>query len=469
MTGTITVAHEGKRATILLRAGRILSVRTSTPGPFLSTVLRDLGFVERETIERTLVVATRTRRLHGDVLLYEKAITRELLEAALVEQTHRKMGPLFELPDDATFGIREDAALVTEARDGDRPTIDPWGLIWRGMRDKKPNEHVQRAIARLDGTLSVVKGPIVERLGLDAEEAAFCAELESKAASASRIIATSPLGEARTEMLLYCLVLAHALEVKTVHAPGPRDLGREGVRALARRVQYEPHQDPWEVLGLRRGASVEAARAAFLRLARVWRPDRLPHDLVDLAGECDVVYRAMTEAHRMIVEEGARRLSLVPPPSVRPDGLPTMRDVDAALARNDLKTAADLARSLRATGSDGPRARAVLAYCDAGGEAANDNQCAKAIGALDRILAGDPDCTRALVYRGRFAERLGRIDAARADFRKVLRIDPENEDAQHGLRIVALRTFGEEALDPDPRARPTLPSSGMHPFQVRAR
>jgi tetratricopeptide (TPR) repeat protein len=473
VTGTITVAHAGQRATIMLRAGRILAVRSSTKGPFLGSIVLDLGLTDAKTVDRTFALAARSRKLHGEVLLAEGVLTRAELERALAEQTKRKLSALFDLPDDATFASREDASLVTDARDGDRPTIDPWEHIWRGMKDKKPNEHVQRAIARLDGTISVVVGASLDRLGLDAEARAFCETLRDGGASASRIIATSPLGEAKSEMLLYCLALARAIEVKSDRVEGPRDLGRDGVRALAQRLlDTNATRDPWSILGLRRGASVDAARAAFLRLIRVWRPDRLPHDLVDLASDCVIIYRAMTEAHRVIVEERARHLSLVPPPDARTVGLPTMRDVDAALAKNDLAKAAEIAGALRAAGADGPRARAVLAWCQAGGDAANDAAREEAIATLDRILAGDPDCTRALVYRARFAERLGRLDAARADFRKVLRLDPANADAQMGLRILAVRTFGDEALafpSVPPPCRPTLPCEGVRPYLVRAK
>src|SRR5690606_23860620 len=54
---------------------------------------------------------------------------------------------------------------------------------------------------------------------------------------------------------------------------------------------------------------------------------------------------------------------------------------------------------------------------------------------LDEALAKDPTCERALFCRGTLLKRIGRIEAAMSDFRKVVELYPKNIDAARELRL----------------------------------
>jgi hypothetical protein len=175
----------------------------------------------------------------------------------------------------------------------------------------------------------------LERSGLDIEERALCHALVARARTLQELRNASRLPASRVDLLVYLLVVArvaapegeeevHILpsrEMWAVDAPpppprrfeaprptasgmlaavrGPLDLGIEGVRARALGVASET---PYQALGLAEGASVEAARAAYFRLSRLWNPDRLPPELEPVRTAVELVFGRMTEAHRLLTQ-----------------------------------------------------------------------------------------------------------------------------------------------------------------------
>jgi hypothetical protein len=329
---------------------------------------------------------------------------------------------LFELPDHTTFAVRE-GDLDEESRAC--VSVDPFPAIWRGLVKNPPTRHLERTISRIVSSraLRLVESAFIDRLGLDDDERHVCDLLVEKPRTLGEVIAASPIGEARTRLLVYCLGLCRALEVHVLDHAGPRELGPEGVRARAAVIDQE---EPYVVLGLANGASTEAVRAAFFRLARTWHPERLPLELEEVRDEVACVFSRIVLAYDRIRAAEADSWSLRPPAGV---STASMREVDEALERADFARADTLARTLTRTVVDGPNARAVLAWCEAEAGASID----RSIAALDRILAGDPQCERALYYRAKLSERLGRAGDAARDFRRLLRIAPRHEGALRDL------------------------------------
>lgn len=329
----------------------------------------------------------------------------------------------FDLPDTTVFAVR-DGSFDEDGEDDGR-SIDAWPAIWRGLVKSPPAGHVERAMARISSScaLRLVRTGFVERLGLDDDARHVCESLAERPRTLGEVLVSSPLGSMRTQLLVYCLGLGRALEVRVLAHLAPSDIGVVGVRARAAVIGSE---EPYAVLGLAAGASTEAVRAAFFRLARTWHPDRIPDDLSEVRAECTFVFSRMVHAYDRIRAAEAETWSLRPPGGV---STASMREVDEALARADFARADALARTLARTVVDGPNARAVLAWCEAEAGASIE----RSIETLDRILAGDPQCGRALYYRGKLNDRLGRgADAAR-DFRRLLRLAPRHEGALHDL------------------------------------
>lgn len=457
-----------------MRLGKIAVVRTSEPVAYLGGVLYELGLIDMPTLNETLHEVASAKRLHGDVLVERGAITRERLDEGLAEQTFRKVHHLFTLSDDTQWSFRDDVDELANARDEDRPFVDTWKAIWRGLRDQPPAPHVRRTLAKVQGEIHLRDLSAVRRFGFSPEELAVCERLHAQAATPERVVTTSRLSVDRTTSLIYLLALARCIARVQQRPLGPVDLGAAGVRELAARIDAE---DAHTALGVRADAGVEAARAAYLRLARLWHPDKLPADLAEVRAECSHIFVRLGDAHRAIADTPmlkhadavlrasgappgmAANDSIAPPPSERP----TMRDVDAALARKDLATAETMARTLTSAGNDGPSARAVIAWCACGADAgstADPGAMQRTLAALDKLLTADPECVRALFYRGRILQRLGRTDTAMRDYRKVVRLDPRHVDAQREVRLYDIRQRSSSADSPAPVVPADPPPSG---------
>ncbi len=475
-SGTFTFAHGARCDKLTMRGGKIAVVRTTEAVAYLGGILYELGAIDITALNQTLHEVASARRLHGNVLVEAGFVTRDRVDEGLAEQTLRQVHHLFSLPEETKWTFREDLDELTGARDEGRPAVEAWKAIWRGLRDQPAAGYIRRTLAKIDGGIHLRDMRSVEKLGLAPEELAICERLNAQPALLETLLATSGLAVQRTELLVYLLALARCIVRVDTRPVGPAELGADGVRVRAARIDEE---DPYTTLGLRSGASVEAARAAFFRLARLWHPDKIPPALDEVRAECQHVFVRLGAAHRSITELRGRidvdavfgfgdataaNDSVAPPAPSRS----TLRDADAALARNEIARAEAIASTLTSAGADGPAARALLAWCAAGaGTSADPQILQRGIAALDRLLTGDPDCVRALFYRAQLSKRLGHADAALRDFRKVVRLDPRHVDAQREVRLADLRLA---ATPPATVASPATDDAGHEdaPVDVRA-
>ena len=79
---------------------------------------------------------------------------------------------------------------------------------------------------------------------------------------------------------------------------------------------------------------------------------------------------------------------------------------------------------------------------------------------LDEWLSQDPDSTAALLLRGKLREQRLLAEEALADYRRVIELDPDHDEARLRLATMLLRRFyGEEALGHLERLRARMPNS----------
>jgi hypothetical protein len=437
-SGTVTLSDGERSGTIVLHEGLIARVWTSEPVAYLGGVLYEMGAIDATTLNETLLVVATQRRLHGEVLLERRAITESQLADGLVEQTCRKLHHLFTFPDNATWAFDE---VIQPARDDGRPLVDPWRGIWRAVREYPPATHLARTLARATGALHLRDTSLLIRLDLAPEERTFAEHLAMTPTTLEELTRKGTLARAHVERLVYLFALARALERVQIEPTAPAALGKEGILVRAHKIVDE---DPYTVLGLPQGATAEAIRAAYFRLAKLWHPDRLPTELADMRPHAELVFTRICEAHRALTSSATQpNMAAVVAPAIRdvldaPPPAPSLRDVDRALEHDDFARAADIAERLASDGKEGPGARAVLAYCEARA-GADHERVAAAVVALDKVIAGDPECARAFFYRGLLHKRAGKMDAAQRDLRKATRIDPRHVEAAREVRLFEMR------------------------------
>lgn len=220
----------------------------------------------------------------------------------------------------------------------------------------------------------------------------------------------------------------------------PAEVGAEGIVARVATVEDE---DYFEVLGLEDGASVEAVRAAFIRLAKVWHPDRLPADLVPIRAEVAKIFAAMTRAQKTLCDEDARRAYLASRKSKTPEPRPraeVIRELEHAMSRRDYERAMLVCQELIDADHEDAEALAVHAWASIrAGEDATEDALRAALAKIDKAVNLDRTNDQAVYHRGLVHKRLGNVPAAFRDFARAVQLNPKHIEAEREVRIFAMR------------------------------
>jgi len=496
-------APDGQGGSLSLWRGRIHEARTQPAVAYLGTVAYELGLIDTATLDATLLEISRSKRLHGEVLVERGALTAAQRDHVLVEQTCRKARFLFALPPEASFAFYATEPSTTEPSF----TLDAMRLAWIGLLAHPPRDSVRQVFARFASLrLRVVNPGAIARAGLDAEEGSFCDALAAHPMTVMEHAATSKVSPERLELLVYLLVIAKCVEpvtststmpsskspssaaamratvapsdtrelhsslsfrvpstpaMKTASGSSPRvaavpttllSPAEVGATGIAHRARTITSDDPLTVLGLPADASPEAARAAYFRLSKLWHPDRLPADLAMFRDEVETVFDHLTRAHQALTDPDARRAASsdkLRAATPRPR-LEAIREIEHALSRHEFQVAEELSRQLSDSDGDDGEAMALAAWASTLAGDAPEATLRTALLALDRAVQHDRHCALAYYYRGMLYKRLQNNVAAFRDLSRAAQLDPKNIEALREVRVYEMRArkgSGEHALD----------------------
>lgn len=232
---------------------------------------------------------------------------------------------------------------------------------------------------------------------------------------------------------------------------GPIELGGTGIALRAASIEKE---DYFQALGVPDGASSEAVRAAYYRLAKVWHPDRLPRELESYRPEVSAIFAHLTHAHGTLTDEMARRgyLSTRARASNAPSSMrekrsvpPEMiKEVDKAIARRDFASAEAHAQAAHDTYGDDPEAAILHAWARSHAAEAPEDVLKSCLADLDKAILKNDESVRARYYRGMIQKRLGNMSAAVRDFQHAARLDPNHLESVRELRVYNMRSGGKK-------------------------
>lgn len=538
-------APNGDRGDVAFWRGRITDVRNKPPVAYFGAVLYELGHIDVETMNATLLEVAQKKRKHGDILVERGAITKQQRDEALFEQLCRKVQHLFTFPRESEFSFFD-----ATPNEGEPPlVIDPLAPVWRAVRERPADSNVNEVLARFRASgLRLISDAPLTSVGLGPEETKLCKAMADKPMTIVQMRAMSGLEAQRLDLLLYVLVIGKCVEVASVStpsmpavpsvssmppgssmrpsgivasvrppagsipilntptstplvntvntpqstvipqgimpppsshgpmksmpsmsfrvastpgmpavgsarpmagsippaaatpAPGPLDLGMGKILERAQNVEAE---DYFTALGIPEGASVEAVRAAYFRLAKLWHPDRIPPQLEPVRREIEKIFSHMTHANGTLTDTEARRNWLAARAAtnqvVRPPRKDAIREIDAALQRRDYAYAQEEARMLAEFDAEDLEAQALLAWATAWAGDAAPEVLTTVISSLDKVVHKDRYCERAYFYRGMLQKRLGNAAAAARDFARTVQINPKHIDAAREVRLFEMR------------------------------
>jgi curved DNA-binding protein CbpA len=219
---------------------------------------------------------------------------------------------------------------------------------------------------------------------------------------------------------------------------GPAELGIDGIVARARAIEEESF---FQVLGVAEGASAEAVRAAYIRLAKAWHPDRLHADLHPLRAEVAKIFALMSQAHQTLCDPDARRAyeaSRRATSVVRPR-VEVMREVEHAKGRRDFEFLVQLCQELIEADSEDAEGLATQAWASVRGGEAPEEEVRAALTKIDKAVNLDRTDDQAVYHRGLLHKRLNNIPAAFRDFARAVQLNPKHVEAEREVRIFAMR------------------------------
>ncbi len=223
-----------------------------------------------------------------------------------------------------------------------------------------------------------------------------------------------------------------------------------GDKALAEEIEsryqrLQAHPNHFAVLGLPVSASVDQVKAAFLELAKVFHPDRLPASLHYLSAKVKAIFEAVRQAYETLHSEPRRGLYIASlttaqaPKSASPKegaeeafkrGESLMRKRDYVGAEWEFQTAFDL---------DAKASYLALAAWALYLDPARRQEAARAKQMMADALRRDPDCGPAHYQLGVIARVEGNMDHAEGHFREAVRIMPKHPEANQELRLIEMR------------------------------
>lgn len=223
--------------------------------------------------------------------------------------------------------------------------------------------------------------------------------------------------------------------------------------------------DYFSMLELARDATKDEVETAFLDLAKIWHPDRLPAELGPIRDACSRVFARMNEARATLTddEQRARYMRLLADGSGSPEmqetvakvieAATTFQKAEVCFKRNDYAQAESFCRKAVAADATQPDYLALLAWLVAlKPENQSPDKTRDSIQMLDRAIALSSKCEKAYFWRGMLNKRVGKADAAMRDFRRAVDLNPRNIDAARELRLHRMRG-GRRSEPPTSTAR----------------
>ncbi len=241
-------------------------------------------------------------------------------------------------------------------------------------------------------------------------------------------------------------------------------------RILARSVEISS-LDYFQMLGLEPDATSEAIQKAFIGLAKVWHPDRLPPALRDVKDACGTVFSYLTEARTVLcdAERRAEYMHLLKDGGATPDDQAKIQEIleaamvfqkaEAVLKRNDTTQAYEFAKRAHSLDPEQADYLAMVTWIEAQRpDSLSRERTLEKVAILDRCLTMNPKCERAFFWRGMLFKRIDENAKALRDFKAAGDLNPRNLDALREVRLHNLRRG--PARPSKPPGGPTAPKPG---------
>ncbi len=233
--GSITFQDPTRQDHIVMFAdGTPAKARTGFPVEHLGRLLFELGYIDEKTHDSSLASLTHSGGLHGQILVSSGQLDQPRLLAGLREQTFRRVVRLFEqLPDESTYSYYQGQNLLDLWGGPELTPVDPWRILWIGVRSRPDAPHVEETLARLGTSrVSVPSEADLRGFQFETDELVVVEMLRTRPMPLSAILACGVLPERTLRLLTYVLYITRNLEIMHSLRPGGSQIPAAEAKAL---------------------------------------------------------------------------------------------------------------------------------------------------------------------------------------------------------------------------------------------
>jgi curved DNA-binding protein CbpA len=216
--------------------------------------------------------------------------------------------------------------------------------------------------------------------------------------------------------------------------------------AIEARFEQASRKDHFLTLGLVQTASKDQVKTAYLSLAKVFHPDRLPPSLPHLAQKMSTVFEAIREAYEVLYDDAKRsayaatranQAAAASPAQGANQANDLLKMGEVFFKKRDYRQAEDHYARAHALdkGATSLAAQAWSIYMDPSRKA--EGPQAKAL--MQKALTIDPNCDRAHYQLGVIARVEGDMERAEKHFRDAVKANPRHLEANQELRLIDMR------------------------------
>jgi hypothetical protein len=213
-------------------------------------------------------------------------------------------------------------------------------------------------------------------------------------------------------------------------------------------------RDFYGLLEVDRAAPIALIQATYVKLAKVWHPDKLPASMAHRREDATRLFAKLSEARRVLCDTDERARFDREQTTGESEEATVARVVDAAnefrraemlARRNDFAAAIPLAEAAYKNDDEQPEYAAFYAFVVVqSGAPLEPKRINDLLEIVEDAVNRDPENVRVRLYRAFVLKRAGRIDDAQRDFRFVARNDRRNVDAMREIRLYNLRKDKEK-------------------------
>lgn len=232
---------------------------------------------------------------------------------------------------------------------------------------------------------------------------------------------------------------SHPVAAPAAPSPAEQQLAAQ----IEARFAQLSRKDPFLILGIPPAASKDQVKAAFLNLAKIFHPDRLPPSLPHLAQKMSAVFEGIREAYENLHDDQkhAAWLAGTPGPARPASAQQQAGDLfkmgEVFFKKRDYRQAEQhfaKAYALDKT-ANSLASQAWAVYMDP----ARKLEAPSARALMQKALSLDANSDRANYQLGVIARVEGDMDRAEKHFREAVRANPKHLEANQELRLIEMR------------------------------